>query len=105
MQGYDPGVWGASAKADDATLAKRKIVRARRGPGGTTPPAEAAPAALAAPAEAEAAPGAGEEGAAAANPFAGRTLAATAPNPFAGVSLVAAANPAAADKVRSSGAR
>jgi hypothetical protein len=111
LQGHDPGQWGPNSKADEATLAKRKIVRARRGPAGAAPsaPAVAAPAAAAAAAAAPAADAPAAAAAAApvadaggdaapANPFAGRSLvaaAAVAPapaaaNPLAGVSLAAA---------------
>jgi hypothetical protein len=80
-QGIDPGTWG---KADQATMQRRKVVRARRAGGAAEP----------APTAAAATPTEGSEQAAAANPFAGVSLtAAPAPasNPFAGVSLLAAA--------------
>jgi hypothetical protein len=70
-------------RADEDTLKKRRIIKARRGPAGM--PASAA----AAPDEA----GAHKDGstpAASANPFSGISLMApVAGNPFAGVSLVA----------------
>lgn len=78
----DPGTWG---KADQATMARRKMVRARRGAAAAEPAAQAAD----------------NEAPAAGNPFVGVSLtgaAAPASNPFAGVSLVAAAT------VRSTGA-
>ncbi len=73
-QAIDPGTWG---KADQATMSRRKVVRARRGAG------------AAEPAQVSAAP----EAAAGSNPFAGVSLAAAAPaaNPFAGITLTPAA--------------
>lgn len=66
----DAGTWG---KADAATMARRKVVKVRRGAAADQPTTAAAP---------------GADG----NPFAGVSLAAAAPsaNPFAGVSLTAA---------------
>lgn len=75
LQGVDPGTWG---KADAATMARRKVIKVRRG---AAPPPEQ-------PAEAAAA------AAGVSNPFAGVSMtAATAPTdkPFAGISLAAAA--------------
>lgn len=80
-QGADPGTWG---KADQATMQRRKVVRARRGGAAADP----------APTAATATPADGSEQAGAANPFAGVSLAVAgtpAANPFAGVSLLAAA--------------
>jgi len=74
-QTIDPGTWG---KADQATMAKRKIIKARRGAGGGAE--QAAGGATAATDNSS-------------NPFAGVSLtspAAAVPNPFAGVSLLAA---------------
>ncbi|KAF6263158.1 hypothetical protein COO60DRAFT_1698932 [Scenedesmus sp. NREL 46B-D3] len=79
--GADPGTWG---KADQATMQRRKVVRARRGGAAADP----------APTAATATPADGSEQAGAANPFAGVSLAVAgtpAANPFAGVSLLAAA--------------
>lgn len=96
LQGYEPGAWGPDSKADEATLKKRKIVRARRGPGGApaNPPVAAAAESVAVGAAADDGAAAGDV--APANPFAGRSLvAAAAPppaaNPFAGRSLLATA--------------
>ena len=73
FQGYDPGTWQRS----EAEIAARRKVRVRRG--GEPPESGTAPAA------------------AAANPFAGVSLAAAAgSNPFSGISLAA---PAAAKAV------
>lgn len=73
VQAVDPGNWG---KADQATMAKRKVVRVRRGAGAAGDPVAAA---------------AGDAG----------NAAVTTSNPFAGVSLtapaaIASANPFAA---------
>lgn len=68
----DPGTWG---KADAATMARRKVIKVRRGAGGA-PADQQAPAAAAAAAD---------------NPFAGVALAPTAANPFAGIAMTASA--------------
>lgn len=82
----DPGAWGPDSKADEATLARRKIIRAARrgrgdgggdeaGGGGGGTGGGAAPQLAGAPADDAVAP---------ANPFAGRSLvaaAAAAPTP------------------------
>lgn len=99
-QGYDPGSWAQGNKASTDTIAKRKIIKVRRG-GAAAPEGDAAEAT-------------GQEAPAAANPFAGIALpgadaaanAAAPPppvaaNPFAGVSLTApAAASAEGAKVR-----
>lgn len=83
QQGVDPGTWG---KADAATMAKRKVIKVRRGGAAAAPTPTDATAA--APDAAAAAAGASS------NPFAGVSLTAAAPaaaaNPFAGVSMTAA---------------
>jgi hypothetical protein len=71
VQGGDPGAWG---KADKATMARRKVIKVRRGGAGSAEPGPAA--------------------AASANPFFGVSLAApaTAPaaaNPYANAPLLA----------------
>lgn len=76
-QAIDPGTWG---KADQATMARRKIIKARRGAGGAVAASE------------EAAGGATAATDSSSNPFAGVSLtspAAAGSNPFAGVSLLA----------------
>jgi hypothetical protein len=72
LQAVDPGTWG---KADATTMARRKVVKVRRGAGA----------------------GAADQPAASSNPFAGVALAPpAAANPFAGVSLT----PSAAGQVQ-----
>lgn len=78
-QNINPGTWG---KADQATMARRKVVRARRA-GAAAEPAPAAE-------------GPGSEQAAGSNPFAGVSLGSAA-NPFAGVSIVAPAKVSTAE--------
>lgn len=75
LQGVDPGTWG---KADAATMAKRKVIKVRRGAGGATPAAAAYQPSTTPAADSS-------------NPFAGVSLtAAPAANPFSEVSLTAA---------------
>ncbi|KIZ06905.1 Ran-binding protein 1 domain-containing protein/ RanBP1 domain-containing protein [Monoraphidium neglectum] len=94
--GHEPGDWGTSSKADEATLSKRKIIRARRGPVGAAPSPQPE-----APPEASAAAGAAPVGGdvAAANPFAGRTLASDNGGSDKALDKVAEAPPAEIESV------
>ena len=95
-QSADPGVWGPSSKADDATLAKRKIIRARRGPNAGVQASEAASAG----GTIDVAPNNDASPAVApSNPFAGRSLVAAAAAPAAAAPAAAVVAPAPAAAV------